>query len=116
MYSRQSGRQEMAIPSVKEIMAASPVLSLVAPQTLAGWRVAPNMSGVADTVTAVADSSMGVVLRIASLASLGALVYHGYKRNDSVGWALCWGLLGGIVWPITVPIAFAQGYAKPKKK
>lgn len=49
------------------------------------------------------------------LGAGGALIYHGYKRNDgSVGWGLVWGLLGGMVWPITLPIAFAQGIGKPK--
>lgn len=40
-------------------------------------------------------------------------VYHGYKRNNgSVGWALAWGLLGGI-WPISIPLMLAQGFGKP---
>lgn len=39
----------------------------------------------------------------------GALVYHGYKRNNSVGWALAWML---VPWPIGIPIALAQGFAK----
>lgn len=40
-------------------------------------------------------------------------VYHGYKRNnDSVGWALVWGLLGGI-WPVSIPLMLAQGFGKP---
>lgn len=40
-------------------------------------------------------------------------VYHGYKRNNgSVGWALAWGLFGGI-WPISIPLMLAQGFGKP---
>jgi hypothetical protein len=54
-------------------------------------------------------------LYLAALASMGVLGYHGYKRNDSVGWAVVWGLFGSMVWPITVPVAFAQGYAKPAR-
>jgi hypothetical protein len=54
-------------------------------------------------------------LYLAGLASVGVLGYHGYKRNDSVGWALVWGIFGSVVWPITVPIAFAQGYGKKKR-
>lgn len=53
-------------------------------------------------------------LWLAGLASVPVLGYHGYKRNDSVGWALVWGIFGSIVWPITVPVAFAQGYGKRK--
>lgn len=51
----------------------------------------------------------------AGLSALGvaALAYHGYKRNCSVGGALKWGLLGGLVWPITGAVALAQGFGKP---
>lgn len=57
----------------------------------------------------------GIVAGLLSTAGMGVLTYHGYKRNNgSIGWALCWGLLGGIIWPVTVPIAFAQGLGKPK--
>jgi hypothetical protein len=49
-------------------------------------------------------------------ASIGLSAYHGYKRNDSVGWAVVWGLLGG-VFPVLVPvIGLAQGFAKPIDK
>jgi hypothetical protein len=57
---------------------------------------------------------VAVAFQVTMLASAGALAYHGYKRNGSVGWALVWGLLGGLVWPVTVPIALAQGYGKPR--
>jgi hypothetical protein len=52
---------------------------------------------------------------IASTVSFAASVYHGYKRNDSVGWAIWWGLMGGLFPVITPTIAFAQGFAKPKR-
>ena len=35
--------------------------------------------------------------------------YHGYKRNDSVGWAIAWAVLGGMFPIIVIPVAFAQG-------
>lgn len=46
----------------------------------------------------------------------GAVIgtYHGYKRNNSVGWALVWGVLGGMVPIFTIPIALAQGLGKKK--
>lgn len=49
---------------------------------------------------------------VAGTASVFALAYHGYKRNNSVGWALVWGILGGAFWPLGVPIAVAQGFGK----
>jgi hypothetical protein len=54
-------------------------------------------------------------VNLAGFASMVALTYHGYKRGrGSVGSALLWGLLGGVVWPITLPIAVAQGFGKAK--
>lgn len=50
-----------------------------------------------------------------AVASSAACAYHGYKRNNgSVGWAIGWWLLGGLL-PVVAPvIAVAQGFAKPK--
>lgn len=44
---------------------------------------------------------------------LGA--YHGYKRNQSVGWAFGWFIFGGLFWPFALPLMFATGFGKPKK-
>ena len=51
---------------------------------------------------------------ILSTASGAVSAYHGYKRNDSVGWALVWFALGSLFPIITPVIAVAQGYSKPK--
>lgn len=45
-------------------------------------------------------------------AGLG--IYHGYRRNDSVGWAIGWGLMTAAFPVIMIPIALAQGFGKPK--
>ena len=58
---------------------------------------------------------MATVWTVAGTAASAALAYHGYKRNNSVGWAVGWFLLGAF-WPISLPIAFAQGFAKPRVK
>lgn len=51
---------------------------------------------------------------IASIAGGAASAYHGYKRNDSIGWALWWGFWGSLL-PIFTPIiAYAQGFGKKK--
>lgn len=50
-----------------------------------------------------------------SAASAGLSAFHGYKRNESVGWAIVWGLLGGAFPIITPAIAFAEGYGEPKR-
>lgn len=50
------------------------------------------------------------------VASMAASTYHGYKRNNSVGWAIWWGLMGSLFPVITPVIAVAQGFGKPIKK
>lgn len=52
--------------------------------------------------------------RIFAAAGTVVGVYHGYKRNDSVGWAIGWGLLGGLVPEFVIPIALAQGFGERK--
>lgn len=52
-----------------------------------------------------------------STASAAACAYHGYRRHrGSIGWAIGWGMLGGIFFPITPAIALAEGFGKPAKK
>lgn len=62
------------------------------------------------------NSSLGSVgstlLSIAWPASVAASAYHGYKRNRSVGWAVAWGLLGGLFPIITPAIAVGQGFGR----
>ena len=50
-----------------------------------------------------------------STVSMAASAYHGYRRNNSLGWALWWGFMGSL-FPIFTPvIAVAQGYGKRKR-
>ena len=60
------------------------------------------------------NSGLGTAWAVASVASTGLSAYHGYKRNNSVGWAIVWGLLGGAFPIITPAVAFAQGFGEPK--
>lgn len=48
-------------------------------------------------------------------ASMAASAFHGYRRNESVGWALWWGFCGAVAPVITPVIAAAQGFGKPKR-
>lgn len=60
------------------------------------------------------SEDLWTVWRVLAVASSGVCAYHGYRRNESVGWALAWGLFGAAM-PVMAPsIAFAQGYGKPK--
>jgi hypothetical protein len=47
--------------------------------------------------------------------SAAASAYHGYRRNNSLGWALGWGILGGLFPLITPTIGLAQGWGKRKR-
>lgn len=60
------------------------------------------------------DKPVSKFWMIASTISMAASAYHGYKRNDSVGWALWWGFMGGLFPVITPVIGVAQGFGKPK--
>lgn len=49
-----------------------------------------------------------------STASMIALTYHGYKRTNSLVWALIYGLAGRW-WPVVaVPVAVAQGFGEKR--
>lgn len=47
-------------------------------------------------------------------ASFVASLYHGYRRNNSLGWGLWWGLMGSVFPIVTPTVAVAQGFAKRK--
>lgn len=51
---------------------------------------------------------------VLTLASAAASGFHGYRRNQSIGWGLAWFVLGGIFPVVTPVIALAQGFGKPK--
>ena len=69
-------------------------------------------------VTPYDQLSPGARLVIGTLqvASIGASAYHGYKRNNSVGWAVWWGLMGGLFPIITPAVGVAQGFGKRARR
>lgn len=81
------------------------------PQPFGPWMNAGGLSGLG-----ALDYKVPVWWDLLSIASGAASAYHGYKRNDSVGWAIVWGLLGGVFPVITPAIAWAQGFGKKKTK
>lgn len=50
-----------------------------------------------------------------STSSAILLTYHGYKRTNSVLWAMIYGLAGRVVPLVSVPVALAQGLGKKKE-
>lgn len=59
-------------------------------------------------------SKASMAVGFISTASMAASAYHGYRRNQSVGWALAWGAAGALFPVITPVIAVAQGFGKRK--
>lgn len=80
-----------------------------------------SLGQAADNLTNAAPASGSAMMsassmqmwRLLSVASSGLSAFHGYRRNNSIGWAVGWAILGGM-FPVVVPaIAFAQGFGKP---
>jgi hypothetical protein len=61
-----------------------------------------------------ANSPRMLIWGLISAASAGVSGFHGYKRNNSVGWGIAWFILGGMFPVITPTVAFAQGFGKRK--
>lgn len=66
------------------------------------------------TVTPPDNSTRNTVWGVLSAVSSMASGYHGYKRNNSVGWGVAWFVLGGLFPVITPTVALAQGFGKRK--
>ncbi len=52
---------------------------------------------------------------VAKKAAAVALIYHGYKRTNSLVVALLYGIAGRYVPGVAVPVAIAQGFGKKKE-
>lgn len=66
---------------------------------------------VQDVIGAIPEA-LQEVYPVLSAAGVAAGAYHGFKRNNSVGWAIGWALLGGLFPFITIPVSLAQGFGK----
>lgn len=51
---------------------------------------------------------------VLALVSASASAYHGYRRNQSIGWAVWWFLMGSLFPVVTPVIGIAQGFGKRK--
>lgn len=73
------------------------------------------LAGMGDLSQGMASPEVRTAIGVASVASAGLSAYHGYIRNnESLGWALGWGILGSMFPVITPAIALAQGFGKPR--
>jgi len=53
-------------------------------------------------------------LWLLALTSGGASAFHGYRRNQHIGWALVWFSLGTLFPVPTLAVGFAQGFGRRK--
>lgn len=58
--------------------------------------------------------SLSTVYGVASIISAAVSGFHGYRRNNSIGWGLWWFLMGSIFPVVTPVIGLAQGFGKRK--
>lgn len=101
------------IPQYSQTMGAYPQYAHGMGMTYPSYAPAQPMGDFESN--AAIGGTTAVVWGVASAASSAACAYHGYKRNNSVGWAIGWAILGGM-FPIIAPvIAFAQGFGEPAK-
>lgn len=92
-----------------------PVLYAPLPTSMKSYASVGADASTPATVVSPTYTALAMVGWAGSLAGGISGAYHGYKRNDSVGWAIGWGLLGSAFWPITIPISLAQGFGKSKQ-
>lgn len=112
----------LAFASAFDIKSAMTVLNPSDRQRLAEMIIARNPDKSSDVAWALqqqtdrtlAVKKYGTVWAVLGTASMAASAYHGYKRNQSVGWALWWGFCGALFPVITPVIAAAQGFGKRK--
>lgn len=92
--------------------AADPLAMDVAPAPLqptqASLSVTPNGNGF--RVNTGFGVSWALISGVSGLASL----WHGYRRNNALGWGLMWGAMG-VLFPVVTPVVgLAQGWGKRK--
>jgi len=77
-------------------------------------------AGVSPVAVTSATATIGAVQRsqwktYATLAAAAGAGFHGYRRNDSLGWALWWFVMGSLFPIATSVVGLAQGYGQPRK-
>ena len=75
----------------------------------------PNLFGLGDP--GQEPKTLQIIYSLLGTAAGAGLAYHGYKRTGG-SWlaAIGWSAIGGFFWPLALPVAFAQGFGKPKEE
>lgn len=114
LYTGPPGQQSQTWSQARQPPASAGVPTLIDPydsakQAIKAIKGLDNPALGVDRSTIDALTTVGYVLGTVGAAA-GA--YHGYKRNDSIGWAIAWALLGSMFPVVTIPLSFAQGFGK----
>ena len=73
------------------------------------------VNGTVNTALMQSGSPIKAFYQVAGTVSAMLGFYHGFKRhNKSYMWGLWWFVTSGLFWPITMPLAAAQGFGKSK--
>ncbi len=112
-YGRVAPASGPSLPTVAHSLGMSPAVTRVFgaagdPQTDGTLPSTPRLPAMSPEAMAFWE--------VASTASAAAGAYHGWKRNESVGWAVWWGAMGALFPVITPAIAVAQGFSEKAKK
>lgn len=94
------GRRRLATDGLGSVVAISGLGDAAAPTTL----------------TYSLGSPLPAWRRALGLVGAAACAYHGYRRNDSAGWAVGWAFFGSAAPILALPIALAQGFGKPASR
>lgn len=76
--------------------------------------VAPLAPGSRIVTTVEAPRPVSMLWTAVRTVSIAASVYHGTRRNDSIGWGITWGVLAAVAPVITPAVALAQGFGRRK--
>ena len=125
MYYAPNVRPLNALAAQPSCGCAAPPASLAAPLPRAltpfapttAWSsnlfaAAPAADGTSTGQLATNGMPWETLASTVAVAGTALGAYHGFKRTESLGWAVGWALLGGLFPFITIPVALAQGFGR----
>lgn len=74
------------------------------------------ISGLGETTLSFPPASVSPLRAALGTVAAAVCAYHGYRRNDSAGWAAGWAFFGSVAPILALPIALAQGFGKPRER
>jgi hypothetical protein len=109
MHDLALADNKIAVSLAKDSMEADPYLQHMVDRP----KEVTDDFGMSDvSVASLRQSPLAPVFGVLSAVSCGLSAYHGYKRNQSIPWALVWGAMGTVFPVVTPAIAFGQGFGQ----